>query len=110
MRGHPAVKDVAVVAMPHARLGEQACAYVLPTPGVAGLDLAELRRFFIACGVAKYKIPERVEIVESLPMTESGKVRKVELRERIAAKVAAENAAAAGNDEGGTGEGTTPRA
>lgn len=94
VRDHPWVKDVAVVAMPNERLGECACAYVVPTVGAPHLDLAGLRHFFVERGVAKYKIPEWVEIVDALPMTPSGKVRKVELRQRIADQIAAERAAA----------------
>ena len=91
---HPAVKDVAVVAMPDRRLGECACAYVVQRPGSAPLDLTEVCRFFGEQEVAKCKTPERVEIVDSLPMTPAGKVRKVELREQIAAKIALEGPAA----------------
>jgi acyl-CoA synthetase len=84
---HPGVKDAAVVAMPHPRFGEIACAYVVQRPGSALFDLAEVRRFFAEQEVAMCKTPERVEIVDSLPMTPAGKVRKVELRERIAAQI-----------------------
>lgn len=89
---HPAVKEVAVVAMPHPRLGECACACVVPLPGTTGPDLAEVRRFFAEHEVARFKTPERVELVEALPMTSTGKVRKVELRARIAAQIVAEGA------------------
>ncbi|MCG2799657.1 MAG: AMP-binding protein [Cellulomonas sp.] len=93
VRDHPGVKDVAVVAMPNDRLGECACAYVVLSPGAPALDLAALRHFFVERGVAKYKIPEWIEIVDALPMTPSGKVRKVELRARIADQIAADRAA-----------------
>jgi acyl-CoA synthetase len=92
MRDHPDVKDVAVVAMPNPRLGECACAFVVQPPGAARLDLMGLREFFVGRGVAKYKIPERIELVDRLPMTPTGKVRKVELRNRIAAQLADEGA------------------
>lgn len=88
VREMPGVQDVAVVAFPDERLGERACAYVVPQPGLPGPDLAAMRAFFDARGVAKYKTPEWVEVVDALPMTPSGKVRKVELRARIAAQAA----------------------
>jgi acyl-CoA synthetase len=87
---HPAIKDAAVVAMPDPRLGERACAYIVQRPGSAPLDLAAVCKFFAEQEVAKCKTPERVEIVDSLPMTPAGKVHRVELRERIAAQVALE--------------------
>jgi len=87
---HPGVRDAAVVAMPNRRLGEIACTYIVQRPGSALLDLAAVCKFFAEQDVAKCKTPERVEIVESLPMTWTGKVRKVELRERITAEVALE--------------------
>lgn len=101
MRDHPGVKDVAVVAMPNERLGESACAYVVQPPGSSRLDLAELREFFVGRGVAKCKIPERIEIVDRLPMTATGKVRKAELRARIAAQLAAEKESGRAAEAGG---------
>lgn len=94
IREHPSVKDVAVVAMPNERLGECACACVVLAPGAqCPLDLAGMRQFFVERGVAKYKIPERIEIVDHLPMTPAGKVQKGDLRMWIAARLAAERAA-----------------
>jgi acyl-CoA synthetase len=92
IREHPGVKDVAVVAMPHDRLGESACAYVIQPPGARRIELEELQEFFILRGIAKYKIPERIEFADSLPMTPTAKVRKADLRAHIAALVAAEQA------------------
>ena len=85
---HPKVANVAVVGMPDARLGERICAYVIAQPGQT-LTLAEVQRWMEAAGMAKPKWPERVEIVDALPMTPSGKVQKFRLRERIAARLAA---------------------
>ncbi|MDR0593759.1 MAG: AMP-binding protein [Bifidobacteriaceae bacterium] len=96
MREHPDVYNVAVVAMPSRRLGETGCAYVVQPPGAPPLELAELRAFFNSRGVAKYKIPERIEIVDALPMTPTGKIRKAELRARVAARLAAEGELAEG--------------
>lgn len=79
---HPGVLDVAIVAMPDRVLGERACAFVIPRDGNT-LTLAELSTFLLGRGVAKFKIPERLEIVQSFPLTTVGKVSKKELREDI---------------------------
>jgi non-ribosomal peptide synthetase component E (peptide arylation enzyme) len=76
---HPAVYEVAVVAMPHARLGEGICAYIVAASDDRP-DRAALSAYLNARGLARQKWPERVEYVESLPKTASGKVQKYELR------------------------------
>lgn len=78
---HPAVRDVAIVSMPDDRLGEKCCAYVVargepPT-------VATLADFLDERGVAKFKFPERVEVVEELPRNPTGKVEKFKLRAAI---------------------------
>lgn len=78
----PAIKEAAVVAMPHARLGETLCAYVIAQPG-AGLDLDALLAFVAASGVARQKYPEHLVVVEDFPRTASGKIRKDRLRADI---------------------------
>ncbi|MSP66499.1 MAG: cyclohexanecarboxylate-CoA ligase [Alphaproteobacteria bacterium] len=80
---HPAVANVAVVGMPDPRLGERVCAYVITKPGAA-LGLAEVQRWMHDAGVAKQKWPERVEVVQALPMTPSGKIQKFRLRAMVA--------------------------
>lgn len=92
IREHADVRDVAVVGMPNERLGECACACIVLAPGRSPVDLVGLRDFFVERGVAKYKIPERIEIMANLPMTQSGKVSKGDLRIRIAELLAAERA------------------
>jgi acyl-CoA synthetase (AMP-forming)/AMP-acid ligase II len=76
---HPAVRDVAVVGMPHDRLGETPCAFVELLTGHT-LDLAEVIRFLESARIARQKIPEKVVIVDELPRTPSGKIRKQILR------------------------------
>jgi cyclohexanecarboxylate-CoA ligase len=78
---HPAVADVAIVAMPDARLGERACAFVV-LQGSSQLDFDRMQHYLDACQVAKQYWPERLEIVPELPRTPSGKVQKYVLRER----------------------------
>jgi acyl-CoA synthetase (AMP-forming)/AMP-acid ligase II len=80
---HPAVQEAACVAMPHERLGETVCAFVIPQPGYS-VDVATLAAHLERAGLARQKFPERVELVEDLPRTASGKVQKNLLRERIA--------------------------
>jgi acyl-CoA synthetase (AMP-forming)/AMP-acid ligase II len=82
---HPAIREAAVVAMPHPRLGETACAFIVLNAG-AKLDKEAVARHVIAAGLARQKCPEHVELVEDLPRTPSGKVRKNALREQIAAR------------------------
>jgi cyclohexanecarboxylate-CoA ligase len=90
---HPKVLNVAVVGMPDPRLGERSCAFVVAKDGQS-LDLAELQNWMARVGVAKPKWPERVELVEELPTTPSGKVQKFRLREIIAERAGAESAGA----------------
>jgi 2,3-dihydroxybenzoate-AMP ligase len=87
--GHPAVFNVAVVAMPDPVLGERGCAYVVPKPGAA-LTFDELVAFLRARQIATYKLPERLELVDSFPLTSVGKVSKKDLREDVARKLQAE--------------------
>jgi len=83
---HPAIKEVAIVAMPHERLQETVCAFVIPHAG-ATMDLASIAAFLQTAGLAKQKCPERIEIVDDLPRTASGKVQKNVLRDQIAARI-----------------------
>jgi acyl-CoA synthetase len=85
LRERPEVRDTAVVAMPDRRLGECVCAFVVLMPGTAPPDLEDLREQFLAHGLAKYKIPARVEVLDALPLSPAGKVRKDVLRARAAA-------------------------
>lgn len=84
---HPNVREVSVVGMPDERLGERACAYVVLEDIDKGLTLEGIKNFFSANNVSKTKYPERVEIVESLPRTASGKVEKFLLRSDIKDKL-----------------------
>ena len=84
---HPKIKDVAIVAMPHERLGEQACAFVVLKGEVGGLNLGELTDFLLRKQIAKQKLPERLQVIPELPRTVTGKVQKFKLREEIARKV-----------------------
>lgn len=82
---HPDVVNAALVAMPDPVLGERGCAYLIIEPGAAEPTVASLGEFLLGHGLAKYKLPERVEIVPEFPLSNVGKVSKKHLRERIAA-------------------------
>jgi acyl-CoA synthetase (AMP-forming)/AMP-acid ligase II len=96
LHGHPDVAECAVVAMPHARLGEGVCAFVVLRPG-AKVSADALIAFVAAAGLARQKCPERVEVEASLPRTATGKVRKDLLRAEIAERVRAGEAIALGS-------------
>jgi acyl-CoA synthetase (AMP-forming)/AMP-acid ligase II len=81
---HPLVRQVAIVGYPDARLGERCCAVVLVVPG-AEIGLPEINDYLLTAGVAKFKLPEKLRFVDSMPMTASGKIRKTELRSLAAA-------------------------
>jgi acyl-CoA synthetase (AMP-forming)/AMP-acid ligase II len=76
---HPAVAEVAIVAMPSPTTGEKGCAFVIPRAGQS-LDLPEIRRFLDERGLARQKFPEHLVVVDDLPRVPSGKVRKDVLR------------------------------
>lgn len=86
LHAHPKIVRAAVVGMPDYRLGERVCAYVELAPG-ATLDLAELRADLERQHVTKLLIPERLEVVEALPLTPTGKVKKAPLIADVATKL-----------------------
>lgn len=91
---HPAVSSACVVAMPDERFGEKACAFVIVRPGER-LALPQLVEFLGRRGIAKFKLPERLEIVDAFPLSPVGKVLRRDLREQIARKLAMERRASA---------------
>ena len=88
----PEIADAAIVAMPDPRLQERACAFVTLRPGCA-LSLQAVRKHLAAEGVSKHFWPERLEIVEQMPRTPTGKIQKFVLRE-AAKKLAASDGTA----------------
>jgi len=79
----PRVRDAAIVAMPDPRLGERACAFVICRDG-STLEMKDMQTFLVQRGVAKVYWPERLEVVSELPRTANGKIRKADLRARLA--------------------------
>jgi non-ribosomal peptide synthetase component E (peptide arylation enzyme) len=78
---HPKIVEVAVVGIPDPEMGERVCAFVVCGEGKP-VDLIEIKSFLEAKGLARFKWPERIEIVTSLPRVASGyKIDKKKLRE-----------------------------
>ncbi|SCU91264.1 putative acid-CoA ligase [Cupriavidus necator] len=84
---HPAVGEAAVVAMPHARMGETPCAYVVVRAG-ASLDFEAKVAFLETANLARQKIPEQLVLLDELPHNAAGKVLKHVLRARAAGDAA----------------------
>ncbi|WP_159911417.1 AMP-binding protein [Pantoea sp. 18069] len=89
---HPAVQNVACVPMPDPTLGEKMCAFVILKAGQA-LHLKELVDFLLTKEIAKFKLPERLEVLPDFPASTFGKVSKKALGELITLKQAQEEAA-----------------
>ena len=79
---HPAVAMAAIVAYPDERLGERACAVVVTKPGQS-FDMPTLVDYLKAQKVAIQYIPERLELLDAMPATPSGKIQKFKLREQL---------------------------
>ena len=81
LEAHPAVLQAAAVAEPDHRLGERVAAFVVAPEG---FDLTDCRAWFAQRGAARFITPERIEVVEELPVMASGKVDRMNLRARLA--------------------------
>ncbi len=84
----PGVRDAALVAAPDARLGERPLAFLVTERAAVSLD--DVRRLMSARGVARYKWPEFVELIDELPRTPIGKVNKVALRAEARQRLASD--------------------
>ena len=80
---HPNVYEVAIVPVPDERLGERACAAIIPVEGKTPPTLEDLQQFLAQEGVAKYAWPESVEVFDQFPRTPSLKVVKRDLVTQI---------------------------
>ncbi len=86
LEGHPAVRQAVAVGEPDARLGERVCAFVVCVPG-RSFDLATCLALFQAQGMTTFKTPERVVVLDALPLLAAGKPDRAALRrhaERLA--------------------------
>jgi len=78
---HPSIADVQVIGVPDEKYGEELCAWIKLKPGADPLDVEAVKAF--ATGkLAHFKIPRYVVLVDDFPMTVTGKIRKVEMREK----------------------------
>ncbi len=89
---HPGIRSACVVAMPDPTFGEKACAFLIEK-GEAKLSLADVKSFLLSRGIAKFKLPERLEIVAEFPTSAAGKILRRDLRRAIADKIAEEEKA-----------------
>jgi fatty-acyl-CoA synthase len=77
---HPDIDDVQVIGVPDPKYGEEICAWIRMRPGAAPLDTPAVQAFSTG-KLAHYKIPRYVHVVDEFPMTVTGKVRKVDMRD-----------------------------
>lgn len=89
---HPSVAMTSVVGMPDAVFGERVCAFMVIKPGAQAPTVKELGAFLSQEGVAKFKWPERIEVVSEFPLTKTGKLSKPLLKQAITDTLAAERA------------------
>jgi len=82
---HPSIADAALVGFPDERLGERGYAFVTLKPGADPVDMNAVQDWMAKSGAAKQYWPERVEVIEAMPRTASGKIQKFILREKAAA-------------------------
>jgi len=78
---HPDVIYAALVAMPDQGLGEKSCAFIVSRN--TGLKSSSIRRHLMNLGVAEYKFPDRIELIDSMPLTPVGKIDKKLLRQTL---------------------------
>jgi len=87
------VRNAALVAMPDPVLGERICAYLVLADGAAVPTVASTAEFLLGQGLAKFKLPERIEVLPAFPLTNVGKVSKKDLRADVRLKVEKESVA-----------------
>ncbi len=87
--GCPNVKSAAAIGMPDVRLGERICLYAVPENASETLTLTNVLEYLDRRGVAKRLWPERLELIEAIPRTESGKVKRNQLSDDLAMRVVA---------------------
>jgi fatty-acyl-CoA synthase len=83
---HPDIEDVQVIGVPDEKYGEELCAWIKLRSGADPLD-ADAVRAYATGKLAHFKIPRYVLLVDEFPMTVTGKIRKVQMREETAAKL-----------------------
>jgi pyochelin biosynthesis protein PchD len=87
---HPAISDARLVPMPDEVYGEKGCIFIILRPGQRAPDVKSLMNFLVEKGLAKFKCPERIEVIDAFPVTRVGKVDKEALKAAIKALLARE--------------------
>jgi non-ribosomal peptide synthetase component E (peptide arylation enzyme) len=90
------VLEARIVGIPDPIVGERVCAFVIPRRDRTAPDVASLASFLLERGLAKFKLPERVESIDEFPMTGVGKLDRQALRRRVSERLDAENGDEAG--------------
>ncbi|GAA5085776.1 (2,3-dihydroxybenzoyl)adenylate synthase [Nocardia iowensis] len=85
---HPLIRDAVVVSVPDERLGERSCVFVLAADPATPPALGQIRQFVRERGVATWKIPDLLEVVDSFPETGVGKISRRSLRAELSARAA----------------------
>lgn len=80
---HPDIHEVAIVGIPDERLGEIMAAALVMETGVAPLDIAGISVFLLNRGTSKFKLPQRIAVLEELPRTPSGKIQKYLIKKKL---------------------------
>ncbi|MEP5569089.1 MAG: class I adenylate-forming enzyme family protein [Halioglobus sp.] len=83
---HPALVEAAVCAYADERLGEKICAVLVVQPDAQAPNLEELQQFLLGQGFAKFKMPERIELIDQLPRNPLGKVQRFALQDALSEK------------------------
>lgn len=96
---HPAVADAKLVAMPDPIYGEKGCIFLILRPDAGCPSVSELGRFLVEQGLAKFKCPERIEVIEELPVTRVGKLDRPALQRFVREKLEQERNAAPAQSE-----------
>jgi cyclohexanecarboxylate-CoA ligase len=80
---HPEIRDVAVFGLPDPTVGERCCVAVVPAPGAGPLELDDVAHYLSGRGLARYKLPERMVVLDELPRNATGKVLTRALASRL---------------------------
>ncbi|MEA3068632.1 MAG: hypothetical protein QOD29_78 [Alphaproteobacteria bacterium] len=96
---HPAVVEAKLVPMPDKLYGEKGCIFIILRKDQRAPAVKELADFLVAKGLAKFKCPERIEVIESFPLTRVGKLDKPALKAAIAALLKQEEVMSAADDQ-----------
>ena len=83
LEGFPGLAEGAVCSYADERLGEKVCACIVPRPGEESPSLESINTFLLDKGLAKFKLPEKMILLEALPRNPLGKVQRNELEQRV---------------------------